>query len=138
MAREPQISATGRDFVVSQSVGRAQIAAGRSVRPLSHIDRAALTNPHLILPHGHAGIRTRRVYSLIVARKGRQTVAEFNRMLETEIPRLRRYARALCRDAAAADDLVQDCLCRALRKSHLFKPDTDCVRGFLRCCTIYT
>jgi RNA polymerase sigma-70 factor, ECF subfamily len=50
---------------------------------------------------------------------------EFNRMLEAEIPRLRRYARALCRDAAAADDLVQDCLCRALRKSHLFQPGTD-------------
>jgi RNA polymerase sigma-70 factor, ECF subfamily len=46
-------------------------------------------------------------------------------MLEAEIPRLRRYARALCRDAAGADDLVQDCLCRALRKSHLFQPNSD-------------
>ena len=52
-------------------------------------------------------------------------MAEFGRMLEAEIPRLRRYARALCRDASAADDLVQDCLCRALRKSHLFQPDSD-------------
>jgi RNA polymerase sigma-70 factor (ECF subfamily) len=31
-----------------------------------------------------------------------------------EIPRLRRYARALLRDSDAADDLVQDCLERAL------------------------
>lgn len=31
-----------------------------------------------------------------------------------EIPRLRRYARALLRDHDAADDLVQDCLERAL------------------------
>ena len=31
-----------------------------------------------------------------------------------EIPRLRRYARALARDADLADDLVQDCLERAL------------------------
>jgi RNA polymerase sigma-70 factor (ECF subfamily) len=31
-----------------------------------------------------------------------------------EIPRLRRYARALLHDADAADDLVQDCLERAL------------------------
>lgn len=30
------------------------------------------------------------------------------------IPALRRYARALLRDATAADDLVQDCLERAL------------------------
>jgi RNA polymerase sigma-70 factor, ECF subfamily len=59
--------------------------------------------------------------------RGREAdgLAEFGRMLEAEIPRLRRYARALCRDAAAADDLVQDCLCRALRKSHLFQPNTD-------------
>jgi RNA polymerase sigma-70 factor, ECF subfamily len=29
--------------------------------------------------------------------------------LVKEIPRLRRYARALNRDVTAADDLVQDC-----------------------------
>lgn len=33
-----------------------------------------------------------------------------------EIPRLRRYARALLHDADAADDLVQDCLERALTR----------------------
>jgi RNA polymerase sigma-70 factor, ECF subfamily len=33
-----------------------------------------------------------------------------------EIPRLRRYARALMRDRDAADDLVQDCLERALSR----------------------
>jgi RNA polymerase sigma-70 factor (ECF subfamily) len=33
-----------------------------------------------------------------------------------EIPRLRRYARALLRDRDAADDLVQDCLERALTR----------------------
>jgi len=36
------------------------------------------------------------------------------------IPRLRRYARALVHDRAAADDLVQDTLARALRSEHLF------------------
>jgi RNA polymerase sigma-70 factor, ECF subfamily len=46
-------------------------------------------------------------------------------MLEEQIPRLRRYAYALCRDRTAADDLVQDCLCRALTKGHLFQPGTD-------------
>jgi RNA polymerase sigma-70 factor (ECF subfamily) len=50
---------------------------------------------------------------------------DFGRMLEAEIPRLRRYAHALCRDRATADDLVQDCLCRALTKSHLFQPGTN-------------
>lgn len=42
--------------------------------------------------------------------------------IEVEIPHLRRYARALTRDRAAADDLVQDTLERALRKRHLWQP----------------
>jgi RNA polymerase sigma-70 factor (ECF subfamily) len=37
-----------------------------------------------------------------------------------QLPHLRRFARALTGDAALADDLVQDCLERALRKQHLF------------------
>src|SRR5689334_13345587 len=44
----------------------------------------------------------------------------FGRRLEEQIPRLRRYARVLCRDPERADDLVQDTLCRALGKRHLF------------------
>jgi len=52
-------------------------------------------------------------------------VAEIHRSIEAEIPRLRRYARALTRDAVAADDLVQDCLARALGKLHLWQEGTD-------------
>jgi RNA polymerase sigma-70 factor (ECF subfamily) len=46
-------------------------------------------------------------------------------LIEAEIPRLRRYARALLRDKDRADDLVQDTLARALKKIHLFKRGTD-------------
>ena len=53
------------------------------------------------------------------------TDMDFGRMLEVEIPRLRRYAHALTRDAVRADDLVQSCLARALAKSHLWQPGTD-------------
>src|SRR5579864_8353058 len=49
----------------------------------------------------------------------------FGSLLQNEIPRLRRYARALTRDATRADDLVQSCLVRALAKSHLWQPGTD-------------
>ena len=52
-------------------------------------------------------------------------MANIHRNIEAEIPRLRRYARALARDAAAADDLVQDCLARALGKLHLWQEGTD-------------
>lgn len=45
--------------------------------------------------------------------------------LATQIPRLRRYARALTRNVQTADDLVQDCLERAWRKAHHWEPGTD-------------
>lgn len=45
--------------------------------------------------------------------------------IEAEIPRLRRYARALTRDVVSADDLVQDCLARALGKLHLWQEGSD-------------
>ena len=50
---------------------------------------------------------------------------DFHRCLEAEIPRLRRYARALTRNATEADDLVQETLVRAVHKQHLWQPGTD-------------
>lgn len=44
----------------------------------------------------------------------------FRHDVEAMIPALRRYARALTRDADMADDLVQDTLVRALRSEKLF------------------
>ena len=44
----------------------------------------------------------------------------FRPCIEAMIPALRRYARALTRDADIADDLVQDTLVRALRSEKLF------------------
>lgn len=45
--------------------------------------------------------------------------------VEAEIPRLRRFARSMVRDPALADDLVQECLERALSRMHLWKPGTN-------------
>ena len=47
-------------------------------------------------------------------------MSSFHHEVEGAIPALRRYARALTREADAADDLVQDTLVRALRSEHLF------------------
>src|SRR5205814_4755095 len=52
-------------------------------------------------------------------------MGDFGKLLEEQIPRLRRYARALTRNAPIADDLIQECLMRAVAKQHLWQPGTD-------------
>ena len=46
-------------------------------------------------------------------------------IITEQIPRLRRYARALTGDRASADDLVQDTLERAWGKLHLWRSGSD-------------
>ena len=46
-------------------------------------------------------------------------------LLAQQIPRLRRYARALTGERSAADDLVQDTLERALGRFHLWRQGSD-------------
>jgi RNA polymerase sigma-70 factor, ECF subfamily len=57
-------------------------------------------------------------------------MSEIHRLVEQEIPRLRRYARALTRSADRADDLVQDTLLRAISKAHLWQTGTN-IRAWL-------
>ncbi|MFM2043980.1 MAG: hypothetical protein RLY86_2556 [Pseudomonadota bacterium] len=45
--------------------------------------------------------------------------------LVTCMPALHRYACKLTRDAAQAEDLTQDCVARALSRSHRFEPGTN-------------
>ncbi|WP_373504346.1 RNA polymerase sigma factor [Aestuariivirga sp.] len=47
---------------------------------------------------------------------------DFRTQLAAELPPLRRFARALTGDPALADDLVQDCVERAMVKGHLYDP----------------
>ncbi len=47
------------------------------------------------------------------------------RQVEPLIPALRRYARSLLREPAAADDLVQDCLERVISHWHQRRADGD-------------
>jgi RNA polymerase sigma-70 factor (ECF subfamily) len=49
-------------------------------------------------------------------------VQQFLDEIESSVPALRRYARALTRNADRADDLVQDCIERAIRKQALWRP----------------
>ena len=48
-----------------------------------------------------------------------------DQQIEPLIPHLRRYARSLLHNAVHADDLVQDCLLRALEKQHQLQPDSN-------------
>lgn len=47
------------------------------------------------------------------------------RQIEEHIPALQRYALSLARNGVVADDLVQDCVVRALIKSNLYTPGTN-------------
>jgi len=49
---------------------------------------------------------------------------KFDKVVE-QIPRLRRYAHALVGNPDYADDLVQDCLARAISRLSLWKDDSD-------------
>ena len=62
-------------------------------------------------------------------RIGSTELTTFRQNVEAAIPALRRYARALTRNAETADDLVQDTLVRALRSEHLFQGEQ--VRSWL-------
>ena len=52
-------------------------------------------------------------------------MSAFHGLIEEQIPRLRRYARALTRNLERSDDLVQDTLARAIAKEHLWQPGTN-------------
>lgn len=52
-------------------------------------------------------------------------MADFDQMITSHIPRLRRYARALVNKVDLADDLVQDCLERAWSRRHLWDENQE-------------
>jgi RNA polymerase sigma-70 factor, ECF subfamily len=60
-------------------------------------------------------------------------MTDIRQAFEAEIPCLQRYALRLARDAAVAEDLVQESLMRALDKQHLWQEGTN-LRAWL--CTI--
>ncbi len=64
------------------------------------------------------------------AGEGVDSVQDMIVLVEPLIPALRRYARSLLREPAAADDLVQDCLERAITRWGQRRSDGD-VRSWL-------
>jgi len=64
-------------------------------------------------------------HSAVSAEDRRVAEAALHRDIGGILPKLRRYARSLTRNAADADDLVQECMARALAKLHLWQAGTD-------------
>lgn len=54
-----------------------------------------------------------------------EDMPHFGDMVVGHIPNLRRYARVLVRDTVHAEDLVQDCLERAISREHLWRQGTN-------------
>jgi RNA polymerase sigma-70 factor (ECF subfamily) len=75
--------------------------------------------------------------ALTITAPGITAMSEFHRLVEYEIPRLRRDARALTRDSNRADDLVQDTLVRGIAKAHLWQAGTD-IRAWLFTMWLFT
>ena len=50
---------------------------------------------------------------------------EVYEMIEEQLPSIRRYAHALERNPHAAEDLIQDCVERALSRQEQFQPGTN-------------
>jgi RNA polymerase sigma-70 factor (ECF subfamily) len=61
------------------------------------------------------------LHSASLLERGGVRAVQNHHLIETHIGSLRRYARALVRDADRADDLVHDCLERALSRWHLWR-----------------
>jgi RNA polymerase sigma-70 factor (ECF subfamily) len=65
-----------------------------------------------------------------IAEPGRRDVDDEHRLILDQVPYLRRYARALARDRDLAEDMVQDCLARAIGRLHMWQPGSN-MRGWL-------
>ena len=60
--------------------------------------------------------------------------SEFERLAMPCLGDIARFARSLTRDAARADDLVQETYLQALRGWHTFRPDADIKRWLMAVC----
>lgn len=80
--------------------------------------------PYLICKNRVGNNRQVVLYTLSAAAEGKGAKLDsFLQQLERWSPNLRRYSRALTRNAEQADDLVQDCLERAISRRHLWNED---------------
>ena len=72
-----------------------------------------------------AGIDGKQCFALSCAPGATDSPMDIHTRVTEQIPRLRCYARVLTRDRERADELVQDCLERALSRLHRWRAGSD-------------
>src|SRR5437660_1320032 len=91
--------------------------------------RVAVKGDHklVISARGSCGIYrgSQRLLDRLQSRRLEFWMDDIGALLEPHIPMLRRYAWALLRDEEGADDLVHDCLERAISRWHQRRADGD-------------
>ena len=125
----PQLTLlTGRWRYIRRGLRRHPLKRALIVKPRGSTPVAQLTN--LEAPEGNTKNRNRSASAGAQSNLPRPAALnqDLNRGILAVLPRLRRYARILTRDVAAADDLVQDCIARALEKIDLWEQGTDLQR----------
>jgi RNA polymerase sigma-70 factor (ECF subfamily) len=93
--------------------------AGRAVAGQWHYSLSQAT------PQTYTGVRAEQPQKPPAAAKTERRMSETLPLIEAEIPHLRRFARYIVRDVDRADDLVQECLTRAIAKVHTWTPGTN-------------
>src|SRR5690606_895974 len=84
-------------------------------------------------PYGEAACRSRssvhprrrRIRRRSNSRDRELAAMNFNHEISERLPKLKRYARYLTRNETEAEDLIQDCVERAISRQELFKPGTN-------------
>ena len=120
MIRVARTAASRSEGLALEALPRA--APGRALAGQGHHDTLA--------PPAAAGPQTRRGPAELpekprAAAQTERPMCETFPLIEAEIPHLRRFARYIVRDADRADDLVQECLTRAIAKVHTWTPGTN-------------
>ena len=103
-------------LVWHRALGQQAAGRGRNSRP--EVGDQEYCAAGGVCESGMCGVA--RVVHAAIRARSEGSLSGFRQDVQATIPALRRYARALTRDAEAADDLVQDTLVRALRSEHLF------------------
>ena len=127
MLREARVAALGRGRLAEGVLGRCtperpEQRAWAGSEPAAAQRSTALAGAGTPASTGSGDVSREQARP---APKTGSRMTEILPLIEAEIPHLRRFARYIVRDVDRADDLVQECLTRAIAKLHTWAPGTN-------------